>query len=295
MARSTGRGFVFWCLASLLVLAFTGRPSAALAGLIEYSLVASSPGGTASVFDQTSVVSIDETISSGSSQVGLSVDQPGLVRAYAETSWADGEEDRFYEATGTVSIFDTLVLSGPAGVSNAFVQFTYQVSGALSQTNGDASWSTGAELRGPTSPQGFFMITASANGADTERFGPIGSSLPATLSSAAAPGATNLFPFGVPIDFQWRLFFRATGEGTGSGGSAVADLSNTAIWLGMTVVDGSGNPIDGVELSSTFDYDWLAPAPLVPEPPTTWLLTIAAGSLGLWRSARRGKGSVARH
>lgn len=288
--------------ASTLCVAFlAAAPLAApAASLVEYTLLAVSQDDVVSPDAGAFQVPLNsvffETATSGGARASAGY-AAGVARVSADATWAAGPTNQT-GASASIGIFDSFTLAAPPGsnLTGAFLSFSMALSGSLTASNGAALWFASGELSAPAYRDANFMIvipriTIGANGRRDATTGSMGTALPVTLTSAAgAPGTTNAFNFGVPIDLRVTLRAAIDAQGSGSGGSASANLSDTIVWLGITARDSQGAVIEGLQITSASGQNWLEPAVVVPLPPTAWLLLTSVGALGLGglRGARRG-------
>jgi hypothetical protein len=89
----------------------------------------------------------------------------------------------------------------------------------------------------------------------------------------------TVLPFNTPLTLSWFLDAGGYLEGPGS---LQVDLSRSALWGGMTIVDEFGLPIPGVGIEAPSGIDWLE-AYSVPEPATGGLV----GGAFAWLRWRR--------
>ncbi|MBL8200133.1 MAG: VPLPA-CTERM sorting domain-containing protein [Chromatiales bacterium] len=230
----------------------------------------------------------------------------GQVRLLASGFWANSLSDGIqggepsYAAASLVSLRDSFVLLSPGAVA---LSFAIDVDGSLQASSGNASWYMSAFLAqgllgsNPNNPSDYSTIVALTSEAAPNTFYPpegridYFEGISGELSgrqyfSTPFFGTENGVPVflpGIPIQVFWNFRVDVSNSGTppGSPGSGSANFYNTATWLGITVSNTQGEPIEGVEIIAASGYDWLAGTPVtpVPLPAGGWLLLTGLGAL----------------
>lgn len=222
-----------------------------------------------------------------SGYIARAVAAPGALRARADAEWPDFiAEPRF--AWAEASLTDTLTLTHPdidPSLQNIGTRLRIRF-----RVDGDLAF-TGA---GTADFLALFTAQAGSSGFHASRFEAVynADGLLTTgtggFDAFAWPAGTTGSPFGIfetyawmpynqPIDILWALGAGASllpeDYGSASAGTAHARLDNTAVFLGMDIMEfdefGSLRPVDGARISSTSGYNWASPVPL---PASVWLL-----------------------
>lgn len=277
------------------------------ASLVQYDLSARSTSGSVLVGDTVPLTTnVDENAVSGNSQASASYDPApsgefAEVRVRAATSWPAAENFQVpgqdHSASASIRVNDTFIvnkpLTGPgSGPTDYRVDLTFsiQLSGSVSQSGGTTLWNVEASMRGNLYRDANRLMVQPGIGVDAQALDPGAipvPSLPLTLRSSIEPGPNNptsLFLYGEPIDLSWWVAVQADGNRQRAGddsGFARADLSHTAVWLGITARDEQGQIIEGLQITSASGLNWLDPPTLVPEPATAGLLMTALGAASL--------------
>lgn len=226
----------------------------------------------------------------------------GQIRLLASGYWSNSLSDGFqggepsYAATSLVQLRDSFVLLSPGAVA---LSFAIDVDGSLQAGTGNASWFMSAflvqGLLGSDAGNPFNYTTGIALTAMADPFtfyppwgsidyfegisGDITGRQYYSTSFYGTEGGPVVFQPGIPIELFWnfRVDVSDAGVPPGSPGSGSADFHHTATWLGITVSNSQGEPIEGVEILAASGYDWLAGTPVtpVPLPAAGWLLLTA--------------------
>lgn len=277
-----------WLAAGMLL------PAATPAAIVQYSL--SAQDNSKLTFEQElfgvplgSGLSLG--VSQGSSSASIVVD-PGRLRLRAESTWPGG-----VSSEAVIELTDTFILTSiappGAGVVGAYLSASLSVSGALAQSNGEATWRSTALLSAPVYRSSGFAIVqpwseADVTGRESATFGPAGPPLPTTFSTTtpALSQYTGFFLVGEPVSV--RLTFGATAGcfDCSSAGFARASLEDTLVWLGITARDENGNIIEGLSFISESGIDWGNPPAVIPLPGAAWLLLSALGAIMVLRDRR---------
>jgi hypothetical protein len=290
------------CFGTLL-LAVAGPAAAAL---VEYAVRAQSTAGVNVDGDQVPVsLPFSHTANSGGSHASASytpATPPNFasVAVKADTAWPAGGTNLHpgenHLSGASIIVSDSFIPVRPAGSSDYLVDLSFSIglSGFLAQSNGTAFWQTEARLTGIAYRDSTFTVVSPhislyAYGRNP---GVPGTSLPVTLSSAVPSPSTNLtqnFVYGEPVQLFWSVMVWANGSGAGeNAGYATADLSQTALWLGITGRDQQGQIIEGLTFQSESGANWGVPPVVIPLPAGIWLLLTGLGALVTRRVASRG-------
>lgn len=207
------------------------------------------------------------------------VAEPLALRVQASGSW--NQEDWLAVAPSAgalVEIQDQFTLIDPTGTATAASRafFSVAVDGMVLEDRASVIFSLGGSL----CPTGYACMDLQLQGSWVDGVHEGADLQVGYLSSE------GVLPFNTPIDLVWYLNVGG-GPALRSDGSFSANLARSALWGGITLLDAEGQPIEGIQLVSGSDINWLeAYAAPVPEPAAGALLSGVLARLA-WRRRPR--------
>ncbi len=209
-----------------------------------------------------------------------------MLRASANGSWSGLTPNGPPGAGATTNIVDEFMLVDTLGnLTEGQVSIHALLLGSLSENRGAASYTLSAGLCELAFPPSYGCLEIYRTGDIFD--GVFSGDAPMGFLSSGQ----GALPFNVPLQLNLNLvvgcgYVRDFGE-------CAASLGQSVYWQGMTVLDGSNQPIPGIQIVSASGIDWLTPSTLtpVPAPAVGWLFSIAvAGLLAVYRQTTPSSG-----
>jgi hypothetical protein len=205
-----------------------------------------------------------------------------LLRASANGSWSGLTAGGPPFADGTAKIVDEFMLVDTLGnLTEGQVSIHVLLLGSLSENRGAASYTLSAGLCDLAFPPSYGCLEINRTG---DIFDGVSSGDTPTGFLSSGQGT---LPFNTLLQLNWNMsvacgYVRDFGE-------CAASLGQSAYWQDMTVLDGSGQPIPGIQIVSASGIDWRTQSPLtpIPVPAVGWLFASAVAALAGIGAARR--------
>lgn len=203
------------------------------------------------------------------------------LRASARGSWPGLTPNGPPGAGATAKIVDEFMLVDTLGnKTEGQVSIHVLLLGSLSENRGAASYTLSAAVCELAFPPSYGCLAIDRTGDIFD--GIVSGDTPSGFLSSGQ----GTLPFNTPLQLNWNIvagcgYVRDFGE-------CAANLGQSAYWQGMTVLDGDGEPIPGMQIVSASGIDWLTASPLtpVPVPAVGWLIAPAVVMLVTWKTRK---------